>query len=84
MTPQELHAAIDAARRARGLVWWQVAVQLDVGVRTLNRLRHGEHSQAVNVRGPAWLAREGGAGLGRQAATLTGRLGEAPSEGVGR
>ena len=57
MTPQEQYAAIDAARRARGLVWWQVAVQLDVGVRTLNRLRHGDYSRAVDQRGPAWLGR---------------------------
>ncbi|MGW6502936.1 hypothetical protein [Nonomuraea angiospora] len=58
MTPQQLHAELDARRRELGLRWWQVAVELDVSLCLLSGLRRGVQSQAVRERAPEWLARE--------------------------
>ncbi len=57
MTPQELHAAIDARRKADGLKWWQVAVALDVTEDVIRKARRGEHSQRLSEQAPAWLER---------------------------
>lgn len=55
MTPQELHAALDARRQALRVPWWVVAVDLDITEDVLHKLRHGVPSPAVAARAPAWL-----------------------------
>ncbi|MBO3751572.1 hypothetical protein J5X84_36330 [Streptosporangiaceae bacterium NEAU-GS5] len=55
MTPQELHAAIDAVRREERLVWWQVAVQADTGEAPLRALKRG--SMTAYQPGLVWLER---------------------------
>lgn len=57
MTPEQLHAALDARRRERGLMWWQVAVEMDVGPSTLERARYGQASAATLRKGAEWLRR---------------------------
>lgn len=58
MTPQELHAAIDACRQhGRRTPWWQVAVQADLSIGQLERLKKGGGSQTVLDRAAAWLER---------------------------
>jgi len=60
MTPEELYTAMDARRREAGLVWWQVAVELDTCAETLRVVRDGLLSQRLRERIEAWL---GGAGV---------------------
>lgn len=55
VTPQRLHAELDARRRALGLKWWQVAVALDIGEDRLRRVRTGQLSAALRDRATAWL-----------------------------
>ena len=57
LTPQELYAAIDAARRARRAPWWLVAVELDITVGRLAALQRGMPCRGVAGRAPAWLER---------------------------
>lgn len=58
MTPQELHAALDAARRERGLVWWKVAVQVGTDEATLRALKRGQTT--AYHKALAWLERHTG------------------------
>lgn len=60
MTPQELHTAVDARRRERELKWWQVAVQVDTSVATLNRLRRGAGGPVLLAAVRGWLDRSAG------------------------
>ena len=53
MTPQELHAALDAARGRTP--WWQVAYELDVSENAIRAMRRGVPSPRVAERAPAWL-----------------------------
>ncbi|MGW4426620.1 hypothetical protein [Streptosporangium sp. NPDC004631] len=55
VTPQRLHAELDARRRGLGLKWWQVAVALDIGEDRLRRVRTGQLSDALRDRATAWL-----------------------------
>jgi hypothetical protein len=60
VTPQELYAAIDAVRRDRRVLWWQVAVELDITVGRLAALRRGQPCRGIAERAPAWLERHTG------------------------
>lgn len=55
MTPQQLHAAIDARRRALNLPWWRVAVLLDISRSSLDQLKHGCLSEGLRARAEEWL-----------------------------
>ncbi len=55
MTPQELHQALNAQRKERGLTWWQVAVTLDVSIDGLSAIGRGIVSVALRQRVAAWL-----------------------------
>lgn len=55
VTPQRLHAELDTRRRALGLPWWLVAVEMDVSLPQLTRLRGGANSAVVRCRAQAWL-----------------------------
>ncbi len=56
MTPQELHAAIDARRKAAGLKWWQVSLQADVSEPALRATRRRPPGPVVRAKAEAWLA----------------------------
>ncbi len=57
MTPQELHAALDRARRGWGYTWWQMAVQVGTDQATLRALRRGQ--MTAYHAASAWLERHG-------------------------
>ncbi|MGP3917647.1 hypothetical protein [Nonomuraea sp. 10N515B] len=57
MTPEQLHAAVDARRRELGLKWWQIAVQADVSASALERLRNGVVGDRTREQLAAWLRR---------------------------
>lgn len=58
MTPQRLHSALGEARTARGLMWWQVAVQADIGESALYRLSRGVGGLVVRERAEERLRRQ--------------------------
>ncbi|MGI5286603.1 hypothetical protein ACQEVF_25145 [Nonomuraea polychroma] len=53
MTPEQLHAELDARRRELGLKWWQA----DVSASALERLRNGVVGDRTRERLAAWLRR---------------------------
>ena len=55
MTPQELHAALDARRRALRLPWWRVAIDLDITESNLHAMAGGRLSRPLRARAIAWL-----------------------------
>ncbi|MEV0968493.1 hypothetical protein [Microtetraspora glauca] len=56
MTPQELHAALDARRRELGMKWWQVEMAVQAPApSSIRRMRDGTLSAALRVRVEAWL-----------------------------
>ena len=60
MTAREviaLRAAVDARRRELRLLWWQVAVQADVGADALWRMANGVASSRTREQLGAWLHR---------------------------
>ncbi len=61
MTPQELHAALDALRKERRLFWWQIAVKADVSEIDLRQLRHGRRGGYYKAL--AWLEKQQAEGL---------------------
>lgn len=59
MTPQELYDALDARRREYSprMPWWRVAVEMDVSLPQLHRLKGGANSPPVRRRAQAWLSK---------------------------
>lgn len=58
MTPQELHAALDARRRGLGWKWWQVEIAIGApAASTVRLMRLGAVSADVRARAEAWLER---------------------------
>ena len=55
MTPQELHAAIDARRKTLGWPWWKVSVALDVSLTTIDKLKRGRPGIGWRQRAEEWL-----------------------------
>ena len=53
MTPEQLHADVDARRRELGLKWWQA----DVGADALERLRKRVLGDGTREQLVAWLRR---------------------------
>jgi hypothetical protein len=61
VTPQRLHAELDARRHELGVKawpWWRVAIALDISVDNLRKVRHGHLSPALRARAVAWLERK--------------------------
>ncbi|MBB6556219.1 hypothetical protein [Nonomuraea rubra] len=50
MTPQELYAAVDALRQAKGWPWWKVPVALDISAERIRFMRRGEVSPELRSR----------------------------------
>lgn len=55
MTPQELHAAIDAARQEKGWPWWKISVALDVSAERVRLMQRGVVSSGLRARAEEWL-----------------------------
>jgi hypothetical protein len=56
MTPQELHAALDARRREFGMFWWQVEIAVQAPApSTIRQMRNGTVSGPLRGRAEAWL-----------------------------
>lgn len=57
MTGQELHAALNDRRQALGLAWWQVAIQLDIAITGIHRIKDDRAGADLRRRATAWLER---------------------------
>ncbi|WP_327088552.1 hypothetical protein OIE66_40595 [Nonomuraea sp. NBC_01738] len=55
MTPEQLHEALEARRAELGRYRWQLCVDLDCGLYTLSRMRHGHVSDGMRARAERWL-----------------------------
>ncbi|WP_214327872.1 hypothetical protein [Nonomuraea sediminis] len=53
----ELHAELEARRKAAGLLRWQLAVQLDLTIRRLWQISQGVASEPTYRSAQAWLHR---------------------------
>lgn len=59
--PEDLRALykrVEALKRARGMPWWQVAIEAGVGDDALHRLRYGAASGHTCDQLAAWLHRD--------------------------
>lgn len=59
MTPEEMHAALDARRQELHWPWWKVAVKLNCDTTTFSQMRRGHLSRRMRERAEEWLAESG-------------------------
>lgn len=55
MTPQEVHAALDARRQTLGWPWWRLAVRLDTDGHAFEVMKRGSLSKRLRGRAEEWL-----------------------------